>query len=474
MKNILHIIVCLLALLPLASSCDWLDVSPSNQTNEDDMFSQGDGYRNALNGLYLKLSTPELYGKDLSWGLVEVLGQQYLTEKMDASGTYYRASRYLYDDTGVKSKISSIWSSSYNGIAGCNNLIAHVSNADPALFRENEMEKKLIWGETLALRALFHFNILRLFAPAMAQDDGKKHIPYVDGYPVISTTYYSSADILAKIEADLKEAKAMVKQCDVDEHPHWMQPGYRMFAEGISDKLPDEVFFAFRGYRLNYYAITALQAQVSLWKNNYQEAFNYAKDVAEASDDEGNFFRLVASTDLKNDIRDCSSLVFTVASTTLTEDFKPYISDDANTKFCFDWETLFEGSEEDQRADGSMVDKSGSYSKKYTLSSGAKGYDMVPVIRISEMYYIMAEYYARNNDLGKAAEMLDWVRSKRGIISNSSSFDSFDDFMLKLTKEMRKELIGEGILYFHYKRLNDKTISDEVNFVFDRPENEDV
>ena len=36
-----------------ASCSDWLDVSPSNQVNGDKLFEIGDGYRNALNGIYL-------------------------------------------------------------------------------------------------------------------------------------------------------------------------------------------------------------------------------------------------------------------------------------------------------------------------------------------------------------------------------------------------------------------------------------
>ena len=62
-------IVCLLFVMLLTmSSCSWLDVSPSNEVNEEDMFSKGDGYRNALNGLYLKLSESSFYGRNLSWG----------------------------------------------------------------------------------------------------------------------------------------------------------------------------------------------------------------------------------------------------------------------------------------------------------------------------------------------------------------------------------------------------------------------
>lgn len=69
----------------------------------------------------------------MSWGFIEVLGQQYLTEKMKATEVYAKAASYKYDDTDVKSIISGLWTESYNAIAGCNKLISMVSEADPAL-----------------------------------------------------------------------------------------------------------------------------------------------------------------------------------------------------------------------------------------------------------------------------------------------------------------------------------------------------
>ena len=95
------------------------------------------------------------------------------------------------------------------------------------------------------------------------------------------------------------------------------------------------------------------------------------------------------------------------------------------------------------------------------------------MIRLSEMYYVMGEYYARNSDLKKAAEMLQVVRSARGIIQQTLSLGSWEDFQSELLKEVRKELLGEGQLYFEYKRLNQKPVTG-AKFVFDRPENEDV
>ncbi len=86
---------------------------------------------------------------------------------------------------------------------------------DLLIFKNWKWRKNLIHGEALALRALFHFDILRTFAPSMEADDGKAYMPYVDLYPVISTTYYPNVEILKKIENDLIKARDLVAMCDV-------------------------------------------------------------------------------------------------------------------------------------------------------------------------------------------------------------------------------------------------------------------
>lgn len=196
----------------------------------------------------------------MSYGFIEVLGHQYILDNLKTTSSYYKAAQFQYDDTDVKSVISNLWTNGYNVIASCNNLIYNVSNADSEIFEGLEMEKNMIWGEALALRALVHFDILRMFAPSMETDDGKAYIPYVDAYPVISTTYYTNAEILEKIETDLTEARKLVATCDVEQHPEWLLSKLRMLGKGTTDELPEDVFYAFRGYRLNYYAITALMA----------------------------------------------------------------------------------------------------------------------------------------------------------------------------------------------------------------------
>ena len=75
----------------------------------------------------------------------------------------------------------------------------------------------------------------------------------------------------------------------------------------------------------------------------------------------------------------------------------------------------------------------------------------------------------------KAGEMLDKVRYARGISTTNlaSSIGSLEVFHTHLIKEMRREFVGEGQMFFQYKRLDQKP-KDNVVFVFDKPNNEDI
>ena len=57
-------------------SCDgWLDVKPQDEIDEKDLFATGNGYHHLLNGIYYGLSDQSLYGRELTWGIVDALGQ---------------------------------------------------------------------------------------------------------------------------------------------------------------------------------------------------------------------------------------------------------------------------------------------------------------------------------------------------------------------------------------------------------------
>lgn len=475
--------ISLLVLCIVTTGCsDWLNVAPSNQVNEENLFSTGNGYRNALNGVYLDLGTSTLYGQNLSWGFMDLIAQYYSPVELNKERVYYQALNYKFEHTDVKSIISSIWSRSYNNIANCNNLINQVSNASPSLFEQGELEKNMIHGEALALRAFIHFEILRMFAPAMMKDDHKAYMPYVDVYPTFVPAYETNEEILKKVVADLKEAKRMLAQCDItEEHREWMAINPRMLGIDLSagDIAEEDVFFAFRGYRMNYYAITAILARVYFWNGEYELAYNEAKEVLDATyDDDGQkvFFLFMEYLELGNNMKDYNSIIMCFFNKTLQEDYEPFIT--KSSKDVFYLADFEKGEKElDQRLLEDMIgsERSNKYSRKYDISLGTYGSDMIPGIRLSEMYYIMGEYFARTNNFIKAGEMLDEVRFNRGIITTNlkNTITTLDGYHTEMLKDMRKEFVGEGQLFFQYKRLDKKPAKNAI-FVFEKPNNEDV
>ena len=486
MKKIYTIL--LLSSCLIATSCsDWLNVAPSNQVNEDELFSNGEGYRSALNGVYLSLGTSSMYGSALSWGFMDVIAQYYLSDSkyLPTYSSYYKAAKYQFDDKDVKSIISNIWSTSYNDIANCNNLIAHVSVASPSVFAEREFEQNMIWGEALGLRAMIHFEILRMFAPAMMKDDGKAYIPYNESHPTIIPSYLSNSDILTKVIRDLKDAKEKLAKCDIiDEYKGWMSVNQRMLSQGRSDKLAEDIFFAYRGYRMNYYAITAMLARVYCWKGDYELAYNEAKEVVDVTYSNGSSvvscFNFAPAATLGTNLKDYNSIIMCFFNKTLQEDYQPFISNGNLTTLMLDKDKIFgtELKNEDHRLKFQVTTiEANSYSLKYDIKKGTDGTDMIPAIRLSEMYYIMGEYFARNSNFSQAGKMLDKVRYERGIITTNleSSVGSLEGFHTELLKEARKEFMGEGQMFFQYKRL-DKKPDDLASaiFVFDKPDSEDI
>lgn len=99
--------------------------------------------------------------------------------------------------------------------------------------------------------------------------------------------------------------------------------------------------------------------------------------------------------------------------------------------------------------------------------------DTVVLIRLSEMYYILAECAETPEE---ASNFLNSVREVRGIDPVSCTSQTVQS---EIEKEYRKEFYGEGQVFFYYKRLGRPTFVNcplqnliESNYMFSWPENE--
>ena len=81
----------------LFTSCDkFLDIQPAGQLEQDKMFGDIQGFRDAMYGAYSSMAQTNLYGEALSYGFLDNLGQMFGYDNA-ANLSYYSTQ---YDSSG--------------------------------------------------------------------------------------------------------------------------------------------------------------------------------------------------------------------------------------------------------------------------------------------------------------------------------------------------------------------------------------
>jgi|GEM_PF-1298656 len=212
-KNIyrLQVVFLLVAGLLSATSCnDWLDVKPKTEEEAEELFSTIDGFKSALAGVYIGLSQSGLYGREMTFGMVGVLGQEWgdgATLKTNYSAYNYLLN-YNYEQSVSKALIDVVWNKMYENIANVNTLIQYTDLKREVLGDYYEVVK----GEALALRAYMHFDLLRLFAPYDFTAEAEPAIPYVrEAVPAIAPQL-TPAKFVELALADVDDALGLLKE----------------------------------------------------------------------------------------------------------------------------------------------------------------------------------------------------------------------------------------------------------------------
>ena len=114
--------------------------------------------------------------------------------------------------------------------------------------------------------------------------------------------------------------------------------------------------------------------------------------------------------------------------------------------------------------------------RKY-LGKDVEYRENIPLIRLAEMYYILAE----SVPVGESAGYFNRVRNARGISRNDNKeFDDEDALYDALNKEYQKEFFAEGQWFYFLKRHNYRTFwrcpntvaSMSDNYVLPTPDDE--
>lgn len=475
-----------------ATSCSkWLDVQPEKQTAAEKLFETYSGFKDALNGCYIKLKDRNLYGEKLTMTNIESMAQLW---KIDE--TYlpvdFELMTFKYTGDNAKAASSTIYSGLYNVIAQTNMIIKYVEEKGSVI--PNPANRAVIEGEAYAIRAFCHFDILRLFGQLPKNATKQVSLPYAE---IVSSnilpSYYNYDQFVAKIQADLDKAELLFKDND---------PIFKYtfsYLNSYQDKNQDD-FIWYRQNHFNYWAVKALQARLYLYTGNTQKAYSTAKSIIEAKGADGkSLITLSGATDIPAGYIACPSECLMMLNSYSIMTYSPNVLGTGaqqirNTNYVItqaQLNKLFEnqGTASNNRYNNvwsrTVTDPSGTIYptlKKYyyetatsETSSVSKKNQVIPLIRLSEMYLILME---TTGDLNEANTLWSQYQLSHNVQVSGNVFESMSDVKKGIMEEYRREFYGEGQMFYTYKRLGSTSMLwrnaavSEDNYIVPLPDTE--
>lgn len=440
MMKELRFIYILFALFLMTGCENYLDITPDGQVKRDDLLSTPEGVEDAMYGVYSQLRDPYLYGRELSYSALDVMAQ-YFSSK--GNNKVEALLKYDYDYSDVESLFEATWINMYKNISNVNSILNSglVGNA-------TDYPAKIYRGEALGLRAYMHFDLLRIFTEQVTVNPEAEGIPYATEFSLNTPNFSKVSQVYDYIIADLLKAEELLS----DEAQYI----------GRRD------FMTMRQIHFNIHAVRATLARVYLTKGDYENALIYARKVITESG-----CSLLKYTELKGDVAGVLSRKETIFGVYSATQFYSNVYEDLWLTMSFyslnprsDYATTYEANGEEDFRLGAFFETQMSGSvrfikvlDKYKVNGNESNRpeDMIQginMIRLPEMYYIAAECLTKANLLEDAADYLDAVRVSRNVTEIDRTALTSTFLQNAINEERYKELIGEGQMFFNYKRQN--------------------
>lgn len=450
LKSIYKVMGCAILAASL-SSCvnDWLDVAPSDGTDADAALTSSSDLAAARTGMYAALKGNS--------NLVDYYGQQFFVYGDVHAGDDYqynnlggsnRASFYYDMNYQTASEFTSsnvAWKSPYIVIGRANRIIAAAEGGALSDAAEAKATIDQYAAEAKVLRALAHFDLVRIYGKPYTEDQGASL-----GVPLVTEV----------LESNAKPARSTVAEV------------YTQVVKDLTEAISSNALATETepGY-VSVWGAKAILSRVYLNMGDYANALSVAEDIIKISGaalwtrdqyfkawdastpNESEFlFRLnVAGSTDSNDLNGIGNLQ-------QREGYKEMV---ATKKFV----DMLTSDPEDVRnkmfLHATAAKEVATYgtNKVYLNKLRGQGGNLrnvtiVPIIRLSEVYLTAAECAFRNNDKTKAVEYLNELVKNR--TTTEASLATVDNITLeRILIERRKELIGEGQRYFDALRNNE-------------------
>lgn len=434
------------------SSCvnDWLDVAPSDGTDADAALTSSSDLDAARTGMYKALkgnsSLVDYYGQQFFvYGDVHA-GDDYQYNNLGGSN---RASFYYDMNYQTASEFTSstsvAWKSPYIVIGRANRIIAAAEGGALSDAAEAKATIDQYAAEAKVLRALAHFDLVRIYGKPYTEDQGASL-----GVPLVTEV----------LESNAKPARSTVAEV------------YTQVVKDLTEAISSNALATETepGY-VSVWGAKAILSRVYLNMGDYANALSVAEDIIKNSGaalwtrdqyfkawdastpNESEFlFRLnVAGSTDNNDLNGIGNLQ-------QRDGYKEMV---ATKKFV----DMLTSDPKDVRNDMFLPAKAEKEVAVYGTNKvflnklrgqggNLRNVTIVPIIRLSEVYLTAAECAFRNNDKTKAVEYLnDLVKNRTTTVASLATVDNIT--LDRILIERRKELIGEGQRYFDALRNNE-------------------
>lgn len=471
-KYLFHIAIPVVALALLTTSCsDWLDVRGENIQKEQDQYDTYKGFRDALVGCYMTMGDADIYGEKLTMTDVENIADNwYCTSSYETlQPIQYELSNHQYDKDEARTAIKAIYGKLFTTISSANVVLKGLAEKGSNI--PSSDTRDMIEGEALAIRAFCQFDILRLFGQLPQGGTKKVSLPYsyttsIDDMP----KYYDFDAYVANLNADIEKAETLLKATD----PVMSST----FTKLNSSSSSDDDFLKYRQSRLNYWAVRAMHARMNLYIGKTQEAHDIAMEIINAKNSDGS--SVIGLTGMNNlhagynalpgeclfylskyDVNTYANKLLIGGNSTRGTSSNYLLSQEmladlfasipnataSHNRYIYLW----------NRNCKNVSNVTMPALKKYWYDEDkASSYDLmteyqiVPMLRLSEMYLIAME---TTTSLEEALSLYKTYMTDREF-TLYTPFNSLDEVKAEIVNEYQREFIGEGQMFYVYKRLN--------------------
>jgi starch-binding outer membrane protein, SusD/RagB family len=429
MKRITYIIIIFSSVFFVGCK-KFLNQEPYNNLSIEDVFKDFEGARTTLAGCYDKLNSSNYYLRTFSiYPEVTAGNIKYSRPSNQALGLSYNFLNSFTDNDMVN-----FYKNAYALIYNTNTIIANVNKITDA----NALQKNRLMADAYSIRALSHFDLVRVFGQAYNFTTDASHPAIVIRNKLV--------DILTPVGSP-NTCKELYNQITNDLDSAILLYGNSVKIFTVGD---DKTYFSVD-------AAKALQSRVALYKEDWNKVVTLTNEVISS-----NRYTLITNAGYVNSWRQkniSTESIFEIAfgirnAGSLGDFYNP--TNNANGQLAATTDLLNLFSVGDVRAKPSMFKDSilnatlYSFPKKYFgINDTANN---IKIIRLSELYLNRAEANAELNNLTAALADLNIIRKRAN--PASINFVSTDKQIIlnEILVERRRELCFEAHTFFDLSR----------------------